>query len=65
MVRQLFVMALLLSVSIAFAQPTGKKKEEEKPPTQKEMEKMTKVAQKVPFTEQAHSKEQNKYMMKP
>ena len=48
MARQLFVITFLFSFSfsIAFAQPKGKKKVEEKPPTQKEMEDMMKEAQK-------------------
>lgn len=38
---------LLLSAITLFAQPKGKKKEEEKPPTQKEMEEMMKEMQKA------------------
>jgi hypothetical protein len=46
MVRQLFVITFLFSFSIAFTQPKGKKKVDEKPPTQKEMDDMMKKAQK-------------------
>lgn len=46
MKKSILIVSLLLCSAILFAQNKGKKKEEEKPPTQKEMEEMMKEMQK-------------------